>query len=85
MGGREQEGFYHVDCLFFLWRMDRVHLSDDLIGADQKIPDWLIKITFLVLDIKSRFCIWGFSTGDAILGLWFLTSRFTQEERLQAG
>ena len=25
----------------------RIHLTSDLIGADQKIPNWLIKITFL--------------------------------------
>ena len=28
-------------------RMNRTHLTSDLIGADQKIPNWLIKITFL--------------------------------------
>ena len=26
----------------------RVHVAGDLIGADQKIQDWLIKIMFLV-------------------------------------
>ena len=50
-------------------------MTDYLIDADQKIPNWLIKITFLVkvetafrLDIKSTFGIMGFSTSDAILG-----------------
>ena len=40
-----------------------------LIGVDQKISDWFIKITFLVkvetasrLGIKSRFGVMGFST-----------------------
>ena len=28
--------------------IERAHVAGDLIGADQKIPDWLIKITFLV-------------------------------------
>ena len=43
-------------------------------GQYQKIPDWLIKILFLVktetavrLDIKYRFGIMGFSINDAIL------------------
>ena len=46
--------------------------------ADQKIPDWLIKITFLrkvetafKLNMTSGFGVMGFSTSDAILGLWF--------------
>lgn len=58
--------------------MERAHRTDDLIGAAQKIPNWLIKITFLgevgtaiKSDTKSRFRITGFSTSDAILGLWF--------------
>ena len=43
-------------------------------GQYQKIPDWLIKILFLVktetavrLGIKYRFGIMGFSINDAIL------------------
>lgn len=28
--------------------MERVHMTDYLTGVDQKIPDWLIKVTFLV-------------------------------------
>lgn len=53
-------------------------MTDHLMGADQKIPDLLIKITFLgkvetvgKSDFKSRFGIMGFSTNDAILVLWF--------------
>ena len=47
-----------------------------LIGTDQKIPNWLIKITFLRkvettirLGIKSRFGVMGFSPSDTILSL----------------
>lgn len=32
------------DCL---WGMERVHKTDYLTAADRKIPDWLIKVTFL--------------------------------------
>lgn len=56
--------------------MDRTHVTDYFLGTDQKIPDWLIKITFLgkvetaiKLDIKSRFDIMGFITSDTILDL----------------
>ena len=52
-------------------------MANYLIGADQKIPDWLIKTAFLVkmetavtLGIKSRLGIMGFSISDAIWGLW---------------
>lgn len=69
---------YDVDFFFFLWRMERAPGTDYLMGADQKIPDLLIKITFLgkvetvgKSDFKSRFGIMGFSTNDAILVLWF--------------
>lgn len=61
----EHRGFYHIPT------------SSPSIGADQKIPDQLIKMTFLVtvktavgLDIKSRFGFVGFSTGDTIWGLF---------------
>ena len=43
LGGRDRQGFYHADCLFFLWEMQRAHL---MVSADQKIPDWLIKMAF---------------------------------------
>ena len=53
---------------------ERAHEADTSLGADQKIPDWLIKILFLVktetavrLGIKYSFGIMGFSTNDAIL------------------
>lgn len=55
-------------------------MADDLIGSEQKIPDYLIKITFLAtiqtaiqLGIKSRISFMGFSTSDAILGLWIFS------------
>ena len=58
------------------WGMERVHMTDYLFGADQKIS--LVKITFLgkveiatKSSIKTRFGIMGFSTSDTILGLWF--------------
>ena len=72
---------YHMNCLFLGWEreMERARRTQYHIGADQKlVPNWLIKITFLgkvetaiKSHIKSRFGIMGFSTGDAILGLWF--------------
>ena len=81
MGVKDQQGFNHADCLFFL--RDGEGPCDRLlhyVGADQKIPNWLIKITFLVkaetaveLGIKSRFGIISFSTSNAILGLWFFS------------
>ena len=59
--------------------MEWSYVTDYLTGADQKTWDRLIKIIFLVkvetairLGIKSRFGILGFSTSDAIWGLWFL-------------
>lgn len=43
--------------------MERPHVTDEVIGADQKIPDWLVETTFLVkfeiafrLGIKSKLC-----------------------------
>ena len=57
--------------------MEKTHMTDDLTGAEQKIPDWPIKITFLVkvetvisIGIKLRVGM-GFSTSDTILCLWF--------------
>lgn len=53
-------------------------MTDDFIGAGQKIPDWLIKSTFLGeteiairSGMKSRFGVMSFSARDAILSLWF--------------
>lgn len=72
------EGFYHVDCPFFLGFSSRVAVTDDLTGVERKIPDWPIKSLFLEelatairSDIKSRFGIMAFSISDTILGLWF--------------
>ena len=44
---------------------------DDLIGADQEIPDWLSTITFLGkgTTVVVRSVSRGFSTGDVIWGL----------------
>ena len=60
-----------------LLHLHSVEIERALIGVDQKISDWFIKITFLVkvetasrLGIKSRFGVTGFSTSDTILGLW---------------
>ena len=57
--------------------VERAHGTDDLIGADQRIPDWLTGILFLAkvetavrLGIKSRFGILGFSTTNTFWGLW---------------
>ena len=47
-----------ADGRLFPWGAERAHVPDYLIGIDQKIPHWLIKITFLV-------------TGDAIWGPYF--------------
>ena len=62
--------------LSFLQGMERAHMTNDLVSADQKVPDWVMKITFpvnvkiaIMLGIKSRFGIIGLSTSDAILGL----------------
>ena len=35
---------YHADSFFFLWGSKGPHVKSDLIGVDQKVPDWLIKI-----------------------------------------
>ena len=62
--------------------IEGTHVTDYVIGAGQKIPDWPIKITFLGkaeaairLGNKTRFelkpMIMGFNTSNAILGLWF--------------
>ena len=37
--GREWQGFYGIDCLSFLWGMEKAHVADDLVGADWKTPD----------------------------------------------
>ena len=53
-------------------------MTDYLVGANQKIPDWVIKITFWgkveiagKSGFKSSFDIMGFSTSDAISAPWF--------------
>ena len=60
-------------------REDKIlHRTDYLTGADQNIPNWSIKMTYLKeaeiavrSNIKSRFGIMGFSTSNTILGLCF--------------
>ena len=58
------------------WKIRGLYHEDDLISVDQKIPNWLIKVTFLGkvkttirFGVKSRSGIMVFSTGDIILGL----------------
>ena len=41
------KGSIKGDYLIFLWGKKRAYLADYLIGADQNIPDWLVKIIFL--------------------------------------
>lgn len=55
-------------------------MTDYLIGAGQKIYDWLVKGHIpeglkLQLDLVLRLglLIWGFNPSDTILGLCFLT------------
>ena len=36
---REGQGSYKADHLIFLWGMERAHVTDYLVGADQKTPD----------------------------------------------
>ena len=59
--------------------MEGSYVADYLIGADRKIPDWPIKITFLgeivtaiKLGIKSCFIDVELSTSDAISGPGFV-------------
>ncbi|KAF6372055.1 hypothetical protein mRhiFer1_009792 [Rhinolophus ferrumequinum] len=40
-GEGNSKDFYHTDCLFFLWWMEKARMTDYLIDIDQKIPDWL--------------------------------------------
>lgn len=49
-----------------------------LLVLDQKIPKWLVKITFLGevenelnLVLNLDLVLWAFSTSDAIFVLWF--------------
>lgn len=54
-------------------------MTDYLLDADQKIPNWLIKIAFMTKiktvsksGIKSRYGM-EFSTSDVVLGLRFFS------------
>ena len=81
-----RQGYYHADFLPIHWgRSEGGGNGEDPrdrlpIGADQKIPNWLIKIAFLVkvktairLSMKSKFGTMGTSTSDAIWGQWFFS------------
>lgn len=72
--GRGLCQFYHTYCCFFLLQGDREGAKGPhyLIGADQKVPDWvipfLVKVDSTVtLGTKSGCDSMGFSTNDAIL------------------
>lgn len=58
--------------------VERTHVTDEVIGAEQKIPGWLIKITFLgevetanKRAVKSRPDI--LLGCAALVGLWFFS------------
>lgn len=68
---------HSADCLSFLCG-EKTQVTDDLIGADQKILDSWIKIRFLKKVVtatrsgfKFRFGVVDVSTRDSMLGLWF--------------
>ena len=53
---------YLVVYLYFLWVVERTHVTDHLIGAGRKTPNWPVKMTYLGeaemavgSSIKSRF------------------------------
>ena len=46
--------------------------TDYLIGVDQKIPDWLIKMTFLD-KIETVIRSWALAQVTPFFGLWFST------------
>ena len=61
-------------------------VTEYIIGADQKIPEWFIRITFLgkvkttiKSGIKSRFGI-GVNSSDISLALWFFLLTPTFQE-----
>ena len=66
------QGFYHVDCLPLPWGLERTYVTDHLIGTDQKIPDWLIKIIFLG-EVETAIKFW-FAVMRVILSLLFYFS-----------
>ena len=74
--GRGTAGVLSCKLLLFLWEMERAHKTGYVLDDDQKIPDYLIKVTFPVkveigmsLGIKSKLDIMDLSTSDAIMGL----------------
>ena len=78
--GKGTIGFYHVGCFC---KTVGTHVKKCFTDADQKIPGPLIKITFLgkvetviKSGFMSRFNIMGFSTNEAIWGLYFILFYF---------
>ena len=69
MGKGKEKGSYHAACPLLSLGMERAQVTDYLIGVDHRIPDWLIKITFLG-EVRATIRS-GISTSDTILGLWF--------------
>ena len=66
-----------VDFVFLL-KMEKSQETDHLKDADYKIPDFLIKTTFLGKvkatvrsGVTPRVGIMGFNKSEAILKLWF--------------
>lgn len=45
--GKGMEGFSSFRCCCFPWAMERVPVTDDLMGVHQKIPDELMELVFL--------------------------------------
>ena len=79
-GERTSRHLCHANCLSKEEGEGEGHnpVTDYLIGANQRIADWVIKITFWgkveiagKSGFKSSFGIMGFSTSDAILAPWF--------------
>lgn len=46
-GQREQEGFYHWDCSFFLWAMEGAQVTEDLMVLTRKFQPG-----------RGRLCFW---------------------------
>lgn len=77
---------YLVVYLYFLW-IERTHVTDHLIRAGQKTPNWPIEMTYLGeaeiavrSNIKSRFGIMGFSRSDTIWGLWLFSLIYSRNK-----
>lgn len=76
MAGKGKARFLIMQIASFFCHMGENHVTDYLIGIDQKISEWLIiflgKVEIVIRsNIKSRFGIVDFSTSGVILDLWF--------------